>query len=193
MWETIPGTALPYTPGDEKEAFHKLAVICSSTNGLTLSQLRDMTGLESTTIQNWVKRGWVANPLGKRYGEVQVARVLLINMLRGGMQLEHIAALMQYVNGKVEDRRDDIIPDQELFNRLCRLLYWAEEQEISREEELRAGIARELLGYQGPATDAKEKLSAALYIMVLAHQATERRKRVVEEWNKTMKREEKKA
>lgn len=71
------------------------------------------------TVQNWVKRGWVSAPVNKRYGERQVARILLINLLRPAMRLDQIASLLRYVNGSVDDRTDDILPDDQLYNWLC--------------------------------------------------------------------------
>ncbi len=184
MWETLPGTVIPYTPGDENDAFARFSLIFSTTGGITLSQLKEITGLEGSTIQNWVKRGWVANPHGKRYGEIQLGRILLINMMRGVMQLETIVSLMHYINGSVEDRGDDIIPDKELFDLLCRVLFQVEAMQTTEEARITACIAGQLTGYKGPAEDSKEKLSAALYIMTIAHLAAQMKKRVEWELNK---------
>ena len=85
------------------------------TGGLMLSQVVEMTGLGGSTIQNWIKRGWVMSPVDKKYSERQVARILIINMLRKSMQLENILRLMECVNGDVEDQSDDIIMDADLY------------------------------------------------------------------------------
>lgn len=116
----IPGTVLPLTAENEHAPFSALdPVFALSGGGLSLSQLSEMTGLKPTTIQNWVKRGWVANPVGKKYGRRQVARVLLINLMRPAMQLEHIAHLLGGINGAVEDESDDTVEESVLFNLLC--------------------------------------------------------------------------
>ena len=39
------------------------------TGGLMLSQVVEMTGLGSSTIQNWIKRGWIMSPVDKKYSE----------------------------------------------------------------------------------------------------------------------------
>ena len=39
----------------------------------------------------------------------------MINLLRPTMQLDKIARLLQYINGRVEDRSDDIIPEPQLL------------------------------------------------------------------------------
>ena len=119
MLELIPGTVLNFNSVAAENCYSVIAPLLTVTKGLTLAQVRELTGLEASTIQNWVKRGWVKNPEGKRYGEEQVMRIILINMMRGSMQLEQIAFLMSYINGSVEDRSDDILPDRELFNILC--------------------------------------------------------------------------
>ena len=106
MLTTIPGTMLPFEEGLEQNAFAVLTPLLSVTRGLTLSQISEVTGLQGSTIQNWVKRGWVANPKNRRYEERQVARVILINMLKPSLQLETIVSLMKYINGSVEDAAD---------------------------------------------------------------------------------------
>lgn len=127
MLRTVPGTVLPWTDGLQQNAFAVLSPVLAVTKGLTLSQLRELTGLEGSTIQNWVKRGWVERPTGKRYGEQQIVRIVIINMLRNSMQLDKIIALMTYINGQVDDRSDDIIPDRELFSLLCAVIHEADE------------------------------------------------------------------
>lgn len=119
---SVPGTVLNAPPSAAKEPFCVIAPILEITGGLTLSQLCDMTGLEASTIHNWIKRGWVAKPIGKRYTETQTARIMIINMLRDALQMEQIAQLMSWVNGSVEDRNDDILPDRELYNMLCSII-----------------------------------------------------------------------
>ena len=94
MLRTVPGTVLPWTDGLQQNAFAVLSPVLAVTKGLTLSQLRELTGLEGSTIQNWVKRGWVERPTGKRYGEQQIVRIVIINMLRNSMQLDKIIALI---------------------------------------------------------------------------------------------------
>ena len=115
MERLLPGTTLPLPPGQIREPFALLdPVFAVSGGGLLLSQVSEMTGLPGATIQNWVKRGWVSSPVNKRYSDLHVARILLINLLRPAMKLDSIAALLAYVNGSVDDRSDDIIPEPQL-------------------------------------------------------------------------------
>ena len=119
---------MKFTEQARESAFSVISPVLEATGGLTLSQLSKLTGLEGTTIQNWIKRGWVSATRGKKYSEKQVLRILIINMLRRAMKLEDIAALMRYVNGDVEDTSDDIIADILLYNILCRIIFTAEDK-----------------------------------------------------------------
>ncbi len=169
MLEKIPGTILDFEEGFEKKAFSVLTPLLSVTRGLTLGQISEITSLPGSTIQNWVKRGWIANPKGKRYGERQVARIIIINMLKACLQLEQIVDLMTYVNGSVEDDTDDIICDRELFNKLCYIIYLADKKHTFDKNEISAVIEDALSNYNGPKSDSKERLSKALTIMTLAY------------------------
>ena len=83
--------------------------------GLTLSQVASITGLETHTIQNWVKRGFLPPPQGKRYNMEQVCRIININILKGNMSIEEIVKLMGYLNGNLADESDDLVDDTLLF------------------------------------------------------------------------------
>ncbi len=84
MKRLIPGTTIKYTPQARNAAFSLIAPVLEATGGLTLSQLSKLSGLEGSTVQNWIKRGWVSSTKGKKYSEQQVLRILLINMLHLG-------------------------------------------------------------------------------------------------------------
>ena len=148
MKRLIPGTTIKYTEQARNSAFSLISPVLEATGGLTLSQLSKLTGLEGSTIQNWIKRGWVSSTKGKKYDEQQVLRILLINMLRGTMKLESIVNLMTYINGDVEDTADDIIDEILLFDLLCKM------------KECDSGI-----------TSDAEKLSKAMYVMVMAYRS----------------------
>ena len=164
----MPGTLLQMPPGSEDEAFSVLEpVFAVSGGGLVLSQITEMTGLGPATIQNWVKRGWVSNPVNKRYGRLQVARILLINLLRPAMKLEQIARLLQYVNGSVDDRTDDIIPEDRLYTLLCSIVFQLEKEKRLDREFIITLIGAQLEGYEGPVPDAKSRLEDALLLMLL--------------------------
>lgn len=168
MYQNIPGTTLKYTEAARNDAFSMVSPVLNATGGLTLSQLSKLTGLEGTTIQNWIKRGWVSSAKSKKYSEKQVIRILLINMLRGAMKLDEIAKIMCFVNGDVDDTSDDIISDIHLYNMLCRAIFTAEEKGAFDHEQIRQIIGQENIAQSGCTTDP-EKLEQAVNVMVLAY------------------------
>ena len=173
MLEKIPGTALPFNISAAENCYSLISPLLTVTKGLTLSQVTELTGLETSTIQNWVKRGWVKNPEGKRYGEEQVMRIILINMMRGSMQLEQIAFLMAYINGSVEDRADDILPDRDLFNVLCNIIYICEQSSALDMEHLDKIIENQIEKTKINDVISAKKLKTALRAMVLAFLSTQ--------------------
>jgi len=166
----IPGTTLKFTEIARKEAFSVISPVLEATGGLTLSQLSKLTGLEGTTIQNWIKRGWAPATKGKKYSEKQVLRILLINMLRNVMKLDDIASLMNYVNGDVEDTSDDIIADIHLYNMLCRIIFTAEDEGAFDVNSIERLIKSEIAENTREIAD-DEKLAHAMYVMVLAYRS----------------------
>ena len=172
----IPGMPTTYIDRNEK-GFAKIEMMISVTGGLSLSQVCTVTGLEGTTIQNWVKRGWVKHPQGKKYEEVHVARILIINALKDCIKLEHISLLMDYVNGMPEDNSSVIIKESELFNYLCDAL-----QIIGKADDLsRVGVeavADKLIkDYEGAAPGAKDRIRKALIVMIYACVCTDVKRR----------------
>ncbi len=179
----IPGTALKFDKVAIENCFSLIAPLLTVTKGLTLAQVRELTGLETSTIQNWIKRGWVKNPAEKRYGEEQVMRIILINMMRGSMQMEQIAFLMSYINGSVDDRSDDILPDRELFNILCSVIYECEQNAIYDTKELNVAIDTRIEHLILQDELSKNKLRTALRAMVLAILSTRMRDLAQEAFN----------
>lgn len=171
----IPGTVLNFNSAASDDCYSLIAPLLTVTKGLTLAQVRELTGLESSTIQNWIKRGWVKNPEGKRYCEEQVMRIILINMMRGSMQLEQIAFLMSYINGSVEDRSDDILPDRELFNILCGIIYECEQNAAYDTAELDDAVEMHIKNVTFRDDVSRTKLRTALRAMVLAILSTRMR------------------
>ena len=54
MLKNVPGTVLPWTDGLQRNAFAVLSPVLAVTKGLTLSQLRELTGLEGLTSILWL-------------------------------------------------------------------------------------------------------------------------------------------
>lgn len=144
MLPYLPGTALPYDDRAGNDTYALIAPIVSATGGISLSQLSQITGIEGTTIQNWVKRGWVTPSSNKKYGERSVVRILLINIMRGTLKLEDVTKVMKIVNGDVIDIRDDILYDTKLYNLLCSVIYEAEAGRLYSGDEIRSQVAHHL-------------------------------------------------
>jgi len=92
------------------------------SDGISLSQICNITHLEPHTIQNWVKRGYIPHPIKKKYYLKHLARTLLINTLKNCMYIEDINSLMVYINGDVDDESDDIIGDDDLYELFFNLI-----------------------------------------------------------------------
>ena len=119
---TIPGTVLDRHTMGNVTGMEFLSKIFYISDGIMLTQIREISGIDGSTLQNWTKRGWVENSKKKKYNIDQVAHILIINMLRSCMHLDKIAFLIRYINGRVDDRSDDIIRDSELYDYICRIL-----------------------------------------------------------------------
>lgn len=161
----IPGSQMPM-PGSGG-MFSVFEPLIAASDGLTLSQVCALTGLESSTIQNWVKRGFVARPVEKKYRGRQLARILLINSLRDSMKIETIGELMSMVNGSANDESDDIISEQQLYDYFCEVLRKA--GEIMDDDEAADIIAGITHDYKAPVQNAISRLNQALGIMHSAY------------------------
>ena len=168
--------------------FDSIRPAFAATGGLMLSQVVEVTGVGSSTIQNWIKRGWIPSPIDKKYGECQVARILIVDMLRKSMQLENIIKLMTCVNGDVEDQSDDIIKDADLYNYIYRIIRRMNPVELFTINELDGIIDDEIRDYSGPSDnytgmvgDSRKRLHDALRIIIITYMSSELRKRAESE------------
>ena len=170
--DTIPGTNLKKEEigGLTGKAFLRQVFFVS--DGVMLSQIRKIAGIDGSTLQNWTKRGWVANSSSKRYNIDQVAHIFLINMLRSCMQLNHIAWLIEYINGDIEDTSDDIISDSDLYDEICKLLNSLSLCETCSGETIRRLADEQLADYREPVEGARRRLRNALEIIVVSYYAS---------------------
>ena len=169
---TLPGTVIEVEDGRLLYGFANLSPLFSATRGLTLSQICEIAGIEPTTVQNWIKRGWVAHPDNKRYAENHLARVILLGMLRGAFQLEKLAVILRFVNGSADDRGDDIIPDAALYTLLCQVIDEVEQKNLTDAEAIRAVADAHIVDYREPFEGARNKLVCALTVMTLSYIAS---------------------
>jgi len=162
---TVPGTVLrlPRENADNiQEQFSSMFL----AGGMVLSQISGITGLEPYTIQNWVKRGFLAPPEKKRYSLGQLCRILNINTLKTVLPMEQICGLLGYVNGQLDDESDDMIDDATLYFLFVRLA--ANARELYRTEDRDILLDQALSDYVEPVPGAKERVKRVLRIMLTA-------------------------
>jgi hypothetical protein len=160
---TIPGTVLT----DRRSAADQIENLFSSlllAGGLSLSQVASVTGLESHTIQNWVKRGFLAPPQGKKYDLEQLCRIINLNLLKGSLSLEQGCDLMTYINGCLADESDDLVPDSRLYFMFVRLA--ARARQVGGDKEWEDALEEITADYAEPVPGAREKLLKVLKIML---------------------------
>ena len=165
-----------YIESDEK-GFAKIHMLLEATGGLSLSQVCAVTGLEGSTIQNWVKRGWVEHPNGKRYEEVHIARILIINALKECIKLEHISMLMGYVNGQAQDGSEAVIKESELYSYLYEALKQSGQASDHSRGGVEAVIENVIKDYKDPDPNSKIRIRKALTLMMFACVCTDVKRR----------------
>ena len=78
----------------------KKAIENSFFDGMLLAALCEKTGVEASTVQNWVKRGYISNPNGKKYSVEQAADVIILNNLKSAVRLDEAADALKNVKKK---------------------------------------------------------------------------------------------
>lgn len=184
----IPGTKLKKSDMGNVTGLEFLSKIFYISDGVMLSQIREVSGIDGSTLQNWTKRGWVANARLKKYNIDQVAHILIINMLRSCIQLDHIAMLIHYINGKLDDKSDDIIKESVLYDYICRILDKLMEQDVCSMASIKETIKTETADYQENIPGATQRLANALEIIIVAYYAALIKRRSDEMLSKLMNR-----
>ncbi len=167
----MPGTVLT-AQRETNEGRQKLKALFLGGD-ITLAQVTAVTGLESYMVQNWVKRGFLTSPEGKKYSLDQLCRIININMLRGVFSLERTCALLGYINGRLDDSSDDIIGDADLYFMFISLA--ARAQQLTRPEACERLLAEMLRDYKEPYSGARERIGNVLKIMLTAYLAAKMR------------------
>ncbi len=169
MQWTIPGTALPAVTEESgyiEERFRAMFL----GGGIMLGQVAAVTGLEPYTIQNWVKRGFLTKPTAKKYTLRQLCRIININMLKASLPMEEICGLLSYVNGHLDDDRDDLIDDSQLYFLFIRLA--AQHRQMHTPAGRDACVAQVLADYEEPIPGARERVEKVLKVMLTAWAAS---------------------
>ena len=163
---TIPGTTLTDLRANADHV-DEMFTSMFLAGGMVLSQVSNITGLEAYTIQNWVKRGFLAPPRNKRYDLEQVCRIITINMLKGALPLEKLCSLMQYINGDLTDESDDIIDDAILYFMFVKLA--ARARHIGGNQGWEEAISEAMDTYKEPKPGAKDRVNKVLRVMLMAY------------------------
>ena len=72
MLQYFPGTVTEKNGRSAKELFED---VFEKNDGIMLMTVRNITGLDTPTLQNWVHRGWVKRPVHKKYSVDHLARI----------------------------------------------------------------------------------------------------------------------
>lgn len=171
MQQLAPGIPVPADGG----MFARFRPLIQATDGLTLRQVCALTGLEGSTIQNWIKRGFVAHPVEKKYRERQLARILLISALRDCMRIDDIGALLRLINGDADDTGDDIISEEQLYDYLCAVIATAQADTLSF-GQIPGAVRAVTKDYIPAGGNAAGRLNEALTVMVYAYTAGQYKK-----------------
>lgn len=149
--------------------------------GLFLSQITGIAeGLTNETVQNWVKRGLIEKPNGKTYNEDQVARILIINSLRNILELNEIKFLLEYVNGNLKDKSDDIVSEKVLLDYYSVAVTNAYDINSLEAHDYSKIINEVLKEYRERKTGDKYRLQNALTAMIMAYKASQIKKKTEE-------------
>lgn len=168
----IPGTQMDRVEMGDVTGKAFLDKIFYVQNGIMLAQIRVISGIDGSTLQNWVKRGWAGKTVNKKYSMDQLARILLINMMRDAITFERIDYVLHYLNGDIDSTEDDIIAESLLYDDVCRIIELAGERESVSAEELRAIITDVTKDYPEVYAGARERLNAVLEIIVTSYESS---------------------
>ena len=163
---TIPGTVLPSDRFGGITGNEFIEKIFFVTDGIMLSQIREITGIDGTTLQNWIKRGWVPSPQKKTYSREHLARILLINMMRDTVELSKIVSLLGYTDGGGER-----VTECELYDIVCSVLsvVSAAGDRIGGFDDIITDVTD---GYAGLSDETKKRVLLVVRIIVVSYYAT---------------------
>lgn len=163
----IPGTILNRDKMDGATGLEFLDKVFFITDKIMLAQIREITGIDGTTLQNWLKRGWVGTPNKKSYTKEHLARILIINMMRDTMQLSRIIFILQYVNGKSEE--DKIVRESVLYGYICKVLDRLSENGDISGTGIDGIISDVLSDYNETVSGAERRLSVGIKVITITY------------------------
>lgn len=168
--KNLPGTTVAF---DRKKDAETILDGLFSVGGLVFSQLSALTGLEGYMIQNWVKRGFLTPPVGKKYTKNQFCRLITINLLKDSLSIPEIVGLLSYINGQLNDESDDMIDDSLLYIYFTRTLLLANEETV---ESARSAAFEVVKDFTESEPGCRERLVEVLCVMFIAYSSSMLRK-----------------
>jgi hypothetical protein len=85
--------------------------------------------------------------------------------------LDKIALMLQYINGKIDDKSDDIIRDSVLYDYICRILETLMQHDVCSMASIKDVIREQITDYEEAMPGARDRLANALEIIVVAYYA----------------------
>jgi len=170
MATRFPGTTIEVSSiqkGSSKQLFDGLF----APGGITLSQVCVMTGLEPYLIQNWIKRGFVAPPKKRFYSKEQFSRIIIINMLREVLQIDHICQLLKIISGTLDDEGNGMVGEDELYHHYVDLLSDPDIC-VTDPQSVLLAVQRVSQGFEDRLPNGKKRLELILQSMLYAHAST---------------------
>jgi len=145
-----------------------------------VARLVSQNDINSTHIQNWVRRKYIPNPQKKKYSREQVANILLINDLRKILPLEDITSLLAFVNQDPLDTTDDRVNPTAMYKYYAGVFErartdWLQSMQVL-EREVNETLAEEKL-----LEEDRDKVAATLILLNLLARAN-LYKQVAEDW-----------
>ena len=165
--DIYPGSVVPKSAAENADGEQFLNRSFFLTDGVMLSQIKEISGIDGSTLQNWVKRGWVGNTVNKKYSKNQLARILIINMMRDTMQLSRIIFILQYVNGKSEE--DKIVRESVLYGYICKVLDRLSENGDISGAGIDGIISDVLSDYNETVSGAERRLSVGIKVITITY------------------------
>jgi len=173
---TLPGTLIETNEGSCEQIISSLFI----AGGLVLSQVCTITGLETHTVQNWVKRKFVPPPVDKKYSKRQFCRIVIINMLKDILLIPSITDIISFKNSEHTNyarENKESVPIDESFLYLCfnDIIIKVKDDISAVEDEIRNALIR----CDGKISVNKARLYNVLKIMVTAYTAAEQRRKAL--------------
>ena len=182
LQQCLPGTNIQMDLQGGQDYRRAFDAAFAMTGGIFLSQLTEIVGVPPVTLQNWVKRGYVSSPVGKRYTRRQTCRIILIALLRHTLSLEEVADLLSWINNDLADEQDDLIDDSELYLFFCDVVQGWPPERCPDSDQLVAQIEQVTRAFPDTVPGSRAKLNQVLLVMTLAYGAwllqTEARRRL---------------